>query len=323
MVLDRLDYAILAELDRNARLAESRIAKAVGSSKQVVQYRFKKLLAQKYISYFYTMIDVGQLGFDSYYIFIQCTGLTSQKEKELYKQVQNSPYVSWLVTGVGRWDAVVLICAQGISLFNEYLEDLQKRFGSHLHAYSYVNLVQAEHISYKFARKELTRSLKTKSSSRSQFLDDKEKEVLQILNHDARLPVTELATKTNLPVHVARYKLQQLQKKNIIQGFRPKLNVGKLGYQWHLLLIQFQIVNEQRKKEFLAYCASESHIYYISNTVGRYNLMMDIHVRTTEEFRDVLFDLKNRFSDLIKLYESLVVFEELLITYLPEIVFNS
>ena len=37
----------------------------------------------------------------------------------------------------------------------------------------------------------------------------------------------------------------------IIEGFKPKLNIGKLGYQWYLLLLQFQKLTEKRKNEFI------------------------------------------------------------------------
>jgi len=60
------------------------------------------------------------------------------------------------------------------------------------------------------------------------------------------MPVTEIANRIKLPLHVVHYRLKQMQKDNIIQGFRPKINVQKLGLQWHLMLISFNSVSEDR-----------------------------------------------------------------------------
>jgi len=48
--------------------------------------------------------------------------------------------------------------------------------------------------------------------------------------------------------------------------------------------------------------------------------MIDIHTQSTEEFKDFLLEIKDQFSDIIKLYESLVIFDELKIDYVPSII---
>ena len=89
-----------------------------------------------------------------------------------------------------------------------------------------------------------------------------------------------------------------------------------------MLLIKFGSVSDKRARTFIEYCKQHKSVYYVTNTVGKYDVMLDIHVKTTQEFREFLFDIKNAFEDVILLYESLFVFEELLISYVPDIVLN-
>lgn len=320
MSMDALDSKILAVLDQNARLPESVIGKKVGASKQVVKYRLKRFKDNGIVENYYTMLDVGKLGFDSYYMFVQLTGLNSKQENDLYQNIIQLPYVAWLVTGVGRWDAVILLCAKTILQFNVELSELKSLFGKHLHEYTFTTLIQAEHISYKFLKSQSKNSLKTTPKGKATVLDETDKNILKILNQSARMPVTDIAGAVNYPLHTVHYRLKQLQKENIIQGFRPKINIQKLGLQWHLLLISFNSVPEERIKKFLAYCKTHKNVYYVTNSVGKYNVMLDVHVKSTEEFRNFLFDIKNAFQDVILLYESLLIFEELLITYVPSVV---
>jgi len=320
MELDALDKKILAVLDRDARLTESAIGKKVRVSKQVVRYRLKRFEENKIIENYYTMLNIGKLGFDSYYVFVQLTGLNSKQEKDIYQKILKLSHVTWLATGVGRWDAVILFCAKTISQFNDQLEELKKLFGPHLHEHIFTTLIRAEHISYKFLKSSLGESLKTTPKDKSYSLDKIDKKLLQTINQSSRMPVTEISEATGYPIHTIHPRLRKLRKENIIQGFRPKINIHKLGMQWHLLLIRFNSVSEERAKSFIEYCKSHNHVYYATNTVGKYNVMLDVHVENTEDFRNFLFDIKDSYGDVILLYESMVVFEELGLTYIPKII---
>ncbi len=322
MKLDALNIKILSALDKNARLTDSEIGKKTRASKQVIKYRLEKLQEDKIIENYYTMVDVGQLGFDSYYLFVQLTGLNSKQESELYRKILQLPYITWLITGVGRWDAVILFCAKNVIQFNDQLIELKKLLGKNLHEHIYVTLIQAEHIGYKFVNPEKHTSLKTTPKNQIFLLDDIDKKILKTINQNARMQVTEIAEIISEPVHTAHYHIKKLKKDGLIKGFKPKINIQKLGLQWHLLLIKFNSVSYDRIKNFLQYCNNHKAVYYATNTVGNYDVLLDIHVRNTEEFREFLFNIKNLFQDVILLYESIFVFEELLITYIPKIVLD-
>jgi hypothetical protein len=46
--------------------------------------------------------------------------------------------------------------------------------------------------------------------------------------------------------------------------------------------------------------------------------MLDIHVSSVEEFKEVLLEIKDKFSDVIRIYESVIIFDEYKINYLPK-----
>lgn len=318
MEINEKDRKILAELDKNARAPDSKIAKDVRLNKQVVNYRIKNLIKQGIINNFYTVINTGKLGFNSHYIFLQLENINEQQEKVLLEKIKNKSYIGWLVSGTGRWDVVMLIYARTSSEFDKHLNDILSVCKNHVHEYSFTNLIAAEHIGYKFLeQKNLKVSSQTEKISSIQ-LDKTDKLILRILSQNARLSVIDIAEKIKVPLHTVRYHLKELIKKKIIESFKPKIEVNKLGYQWHLLLIQFSTANEQRKKEFIEFCRSNKKVYYVTQTIGNYNLMLDIHVRSTEEFKKTLFELKERFSDVIKLYDSIIIFDEYKIDYFTD-----
>ena len=127
----------------------------------------------------------------------------------------------------------------------------------------------------------------------------------------------DLSKKINETVQIAGHHLKSLITQKIIEGFKPQIDAKKLGYQWNLLLLQFSSVGEKRKNEFINFCKEHKKIYYVTNTIGLYNLMLDVYVKSNEDFKEALFDLKEKFPDVIKSYESFIVFDEHKINYLP------
>ena len=149
-------------------------------------------------------------------------------------------------------------------------------------------------------------------------LDKTDLKILGAISQKARASIVEISAKTRISLHVVSYHLKSLVKSKIIEGFKPKINISKLGYQWHLLLLQFQRAEDKRKQEFIDFCKSHNKVYYVTSTIGAYNLMLDLHVKGVEEFKEFLLDIKEKFSDVIKLYESMVLFDEYKINYLPK-----
>lgn len=320
MALDSTDLKILSCLDADARQTESAIAKQIGTSKQVIRYRLNRLEEKNVIQNYYTMLDVGQLGFDSYYIFLQLTGLNPNNEMELYEKISSMPQIAWVVTGVGRWDAVLLFCAKSVDSFHKQLSQLKLLLGNNLHELTYTTLIQAEHISYKFLKYGSKNSLKTTPRKQMFTLSDIDKNILKTISLNGRMLVTEIANKTKVSLHSVHYALKNMKKDGVIQGFRPKININSLGKQWHLLLFKFNSSSLEQINKMISYCKENNSVYYVTNTVGNYDLMIDVHVNSIEEFRKFLFDIKDKFADLILLYESIFVFEELLINYVPPVV---
>jgi Lrp/AsnC family transcriptional regulator, leucine-responsive regulatory protein len=319
-VIDEKDRKILEELDNNSRQTDSQIAKKVGLSKQVVNYRISQLIKNGIIMNFYTIVNTGLFGLDSFYVFLNLEYINKDQEKGLLEKLNSLDFVGWLVSGTGRWDVVLLINAPSISIFEKYLDKIKSICGKHLHTYIFTALVDAEHIGYKMiGDRPYLMGIKRNEKIKTIPLTKSDELILRTISQNARMPITEISEKTKIPLHIVNYRLKTLIKNKVITGFKPQLSISKLGYQWHLLLIQLKIVDEKRKKEFMMFCKHHPRIYYITNSIGTYNVMLDIHVNNVEEYRETLLDIKDKFSDIIRDYESIIVFEEYKISYLPEI----
>ena len=106
-IIDERDKKILRELEENARQTDSSIAKKVRLSKQVTNYRIQQMVKSGIISNFYTVVNVGNLGLTTYYVFIQLEKIDSEEENKIIKRIHSLDEVGWLISCVGKWDIIL------------------------------------------------------------------------------------------------------------------------------------------------------------------------------------------------------------------------
>src|SRR3989344_641465 len=85
--VDLKDKRILEELDRNPNIFSSSLGKKVGVSRQVVEYRIDKLISQKTIYSFYTLVDVGRLGYSSFRIHLRLRNVSEEVYSNFAKEL--------------------------------------------------------------------------------------------------------------------------------------------------------------------------------------------------------------------------------------------
>ena len=101
-LLDAKDLAILRILDQDVRASFTEIGRKTRLSKEVVQYRIKKLEEEKIITGYWTFIKYLQG--TVYKVLIKNRNLAGQKEKEFIEFVRNHKIVSWFAKTQGNFD---------------------------------------------------------------------------------------------------------------------------------------------------------------------------------------------------------------------------
>ena len=127
--LDVKDKKILYQLDVNSRQPNSEIAKKVGLSKQVVGFRIKRLIKEKLITSFYSIVDISKLGFTVHKNFLSLQNIDAQKEKTLINFLKNHPNVVWIASCDGKFDLAFGTWAKDMRFLDNTLKELHNKFG--------------------------------------------------------------------------------------------------------------------------------------------------------------------------------------------------
>lgn len=301
--LDWKDRKILKELDIDSRQTSSKISKKTNISKQIVNYRINKLLEKGIIKEFITYIDTQKLGYTFYDIFFKTKYLSEGDEGKIINEIRKMPEVGWLISLTGEWKFGVCVMCKNSIEFSSAIEKILQALGEKVISYEFFIVINAAQLAYK----ELYVPSEEKYSSPT-YLGDKrierltslDVEVLRILSNNARISKVELSKLAKTSLEKIRYSIKKMEKFELIQAYKPLIDVSKLGIHWHILLIQFNYCSQKSKEEFILFLKSMPETFYIVRGVGNWNLMVEFHTKNIEEFEKARSKINYKFEKIIR-----------------------
>ena len=173
-----------------------------------------------------------------------------------------------------------------------------------------LSIVKDSAISFISLGKENYTDKETNSSSSIVKLDNIDLAILSLLNNNARIMNTKIASSLKISAESARMRIKKLEKLKVIRGYRAMLDVSKLGYMLFMILIETNMTFYQKEKHLFTLFGSMPNIHYVERFLGSYPLAIEIVAKDTEEFQSVLIQLRNKLSTLIKSYELVVILKQ-------------
>ncbi len=321
--LDLKDRKILHELDLNARRSDSEIAKKVGLTRDSVRYRINKLIENGYINYFMTLINSMKLGYDWYRTFFKFQNLTLEKEKEIINYLKEK--ASWISKVEGIWDLNTGIFVKNVYEYRDLINEFLLKYSSFIEKYN-VSIVTREwsyHRDYLLNKKQKTSKpilmgFDNQKEYKIETIDETDYKIIKTILKNARMKTIDIAREIKTTEMVVRYRLKKLIESGMIIGFKPFLNVHKLGYIYFKLHLTLQNLTPEKKKNIVHYIHQHPNTVHMTELVGGADLETEFQVKTNEEFYIHVQDLRLKFGDIIRDYEFMQYTQEYKFTYLPE-----
>lgn len=308
--MDKTDQKILYKLEENCRYSVSYIARSLRLSKDVVRYRLDKMEKEQFLRGYRTVLDMGKLGYQYYRLLLQNSYLHSEQEKEWITWIKKQPELVWVAGSDGEWNSIITIRVRSLKELQKFMDHLLVNYGRFLYKKEIMSFSQIHMINKKYLAKKphYEYQLTYDFFSKKVPIDETDEKILAILTKNARIKLTEISSLINLsPESIAR-RIRNLQKTGVIVGFRLQLDYTKLGLQ--NFEISLSVRSPDERKKIIAYYLSHPDCYTIMEFLGRYDLQISFLLRNQAEFRYVLGDMRNRFSqDIVELYP-IVIFQE-------------
>lgn len=316
--LDLIDRKILYQLDLNCRQSSSQIGRKLRIAKETVNYRIKRLEEKGIIQGYITEINMAKVGLTTYKVYYQFQYLDEESEKQLIEYLTTHPKVFWVARTNGRWDMLTMILAKEPMEFYNILEGIINKF--HRKILTKAFLVNVEVFVF---RKEYLIPNKHEFYPTKMYagkiienkLDNLDKSLLKLIAKNARMSVVEIAQKLNTTARIITYRLKILQKRKIITTFRVLVDLKKFKYSFFKTFMYLHNITKERRNAFNEYCRQKENIVYISNVAGPWDVELEIEVESDEKFNEIMWDIRNKFSDIIRNVESVLVIKDYGLNY--------
>jgi len=134
----------------------------------------------------------------------------------------------------------------------------------------------------------------------NQKLDAKDLKIISELDMDARQSIASIARKAGVSKETANYRIRQLQERGIIEGFYAIIDVSRIGFEIHRLVIRFQRMSPEIEKEMISYLKNDKSVGWIVSLHGNWDMAMLFWARNTLEFKQVYDKLLKKYGKYIQ-----------------------
>lgn len=299
MDMDKYDKKLLFELDNNARTSYIQLGKKIGLSKDSVKYRIENYFKTGLLDGFYPLIDSSKLGFYSFRVYFSFKNALPNDEKEVIDYLIKQKNVFYLINVDGWFDVGFGFFAKSILEFQNFLSTFKQK-------YSCVNIIQ-EGIFINLFHFDRNYFIKTKriqipkgilQEPKKVSFDAIDEKILNLLSINARTQIIDLANSLNLTSKAVIYRIRNLEKKGILLGYKPKINLEKINYSMYK--IDIFLDDRKTKEKIKKYVMQLPNVIHSEEVFNGSDLEFDIECKSYEEFNEIMYKIKSEHGKNIK-----------------------
>ena len=302
--LDLKDRKILYQLDLNCRQSNTHIGKKVGLSKEVVNYRIKRMQDNGIINCFWTAINSLKLGYYAFRIYINFLDVSPDIKNGMIRHFKNYKNVWMLHSAKGPVDLEVIIWVNDIYNFNLFWNKTLDRYGNYFENYTISILTQVTCLKKSYLLLD-----NYKKSDRDFYsiscvgnpvkIDELDYHLLNEIAINARIPLVELAEKFNSTSQTINYKIKNMMNKGIILAFRLGVDISKLGLR--NCTIDIFLKDHSKGKQIEDYLKGNPYVENIMDmTIGLCDFNFELMVKNIDSLTQIIEDIDSRFPGAIR-----------------------
>jgi len=316
---DLKDRKILRYLEENSRESYGKIAKKVGLSKDSVRYRIKKLEDQGVIQNYKVVVDLKGMNYWAYHLFVRLNNPKTEIEEQYIKKLIKYPFVRAVIKFNGGYDYEIAMVAKNLDELETNMTKLYNGVDKYIQEGELLISVRPL-VSRVLPQNFIDFEVKLKRKKKREVkIEEKDLKILKVMSNNANIPTYSIAKKVGLSPETVSYHLKKMEEGGFIIKYVPAINYGALGYQVYAVLLRINSLYEDIERDLQNHLIEDKNTLWATKTIGKYNLMVYVCTKNVEELHETLNKIRDKFSERIKEYETLIAYEEYKYSYFPEL----
>jgi len=319
--IDLKDRRILYQLDLNSRQSLTQVGKKVGLKKDVVSYRIKKLEDEGVIKSYWTLIDTYKLGYDVFRFYLVFQYATPDIKEKIIKYFIDDKHTCVVSSLIGRYDLVVFLWVKDMNDFYNFWERLldnygdyfaEKIFSIYVRWYTYRNSYL---LGDEFDKADRNEYEITGGQTRVN-IDDVDYQILNELAENARMPLIELAEKIGCSSQSVNYRIKNLVEQDVIQAFRPGIDLSKLGLKQYK--VDILLKEHTKRKNIMNNMKYNPNLIFIGTSAGVSDLELEFAVESEENLHQIMEDINIKYPGVMRRYDFISASKSHKLRFIPE-----
>ncbi|MBW2967216.1 Lrp/AsnC family transcriptional regulator [Candidatus Woesearchaeota archaeon] len=317
--IDNKDKEILRLLNENARLTSKSIGGSTNISREVADYRIKRLIKNGLISGFITVVNDRKLGYESYVLLLQLQNYTEADESRILEFLTKHPFVKWVLKCSGDWDIQTAIMVKNKNHLAQVIDEIDNFCGKNLRKYDLaivINLLVPENLAFMLARPERALTpkdlppIEKKISYELANIDDKDKLLLKALATDARAPIVKVAQQIGLSADATNIRMKKLQKSGVIKKFQTVVDLSTLNYLLYSVFLKINNYSEKRETQIRTFLYSLPNITFAERILGGWDIRLQLSCTNPQELEGILQKIREFLGEDLKYYNFTLMLKE-------------
>jgi len=296
--LDKIDRKLLFELDQNARMADTALAKRIGRSRESVRYRIKQLQEKGVITGFSTIVNLSKVGYQGYKLYFNLSGKTEQRDK-FYNYLKEHNNLFWLGVSEGAWDVGMTFFAKSNNEFHRIKREIIAKYAKFILKKDVGLIVDVFMFPKQYILPKVKEPVRLFGEVENEKVDQKDLTIINILLNNARMNIVDLARKTKLTVDIVRGRMKKLKEKGIVVKYTVDIDYNILGLQLFKVFLYFRELPLFQEKKLIQYCNERKEILTYVRQITPWDAEIEVMVTTYQEFNKLIREIKDEFSDYL------------------------
>jgi Lrp/AsnC family transcriptional regulator len=320
MSFDTTDKHLVFLLDLNARAPLTVLATQLKLSREAVNYRIKRLFKTGVINSFLTKLSFDKLGLVNYIAYLKLNNLDPTQYGKFVEELTEKKCITWIASLGGSYDLAVEMSAPGISQFDRDFSDILDEHDANIDSYHVSTRILQHSYGRKYLWPEKTAEEMTVGKAEKggvYQIDGLDRKIISALASDARMSTAEISQRIKQAPSTVSFRLRQLVREGIIEGYTTLPNIQSFGYSGFKMLLNARNFSRKEEKRLETFCRLNPNVYYYTKTLGSWNYEVEVDVKDSIEYQQFLIDFRGKFGSFIQNIESLSIFKEHKWTFWP------
>lgn len=286
-IITRKDILILQKLLEDGRASSSSISKEIDLGREIVNYRIKRLIKENLIVKFVPKLNDDILGYNEYIILLKLNLEDELARDRFIKEQIGNKYLVWIIKSNSGWDLLVRLYAESLEEFKNKLSEILENYSTVLANYytiigsSEIKETERQAVSRRIFDQEPQADDKGKDfrllkKTELINLDDKDKQILKLLEVDGRTQYKEIAKVLNISSDTVKYRIDKMLSQGIIENFEPVINFNKLGLFQYAIIVKFSFLSAEEERKAHRFFLEEEQIIKVVKSLGLHEYFLNV-----------------------------------------------